>query len=138
MRGASLRTRAAPIERGDPVLRVLYGLVGGAAAAFVACSSAHDAARARGDEDGGAADSASKNVPVPSSVTKNVLGNTSFTIVDPDGHSVEWVQYEADSLTGRARGQAMPTTRIGGSVHHLGVTILDPAASDAFYEKALG
>lgn len=79
----------------------------------------------------------SKGIGVPASVTKNVLGNTSFTITDPDGHSVEWVQYEPDSKTGMTVGAAMPATRIGVSVHHLGVTVRNPAASSAFYE-ALG
>jgi catechol 2,3-dioxygenase-like lactoylglutathione lyase family enzyme len=81
---------------------------------------------------------ASRNVAVPAQVSKNVLGNTSFVVTDPDGHAVEWVQYEPDSLTGTTVGHAMPASRVGGSVHHLGVTILDPAASDAFYEVALG
>ena len=80
---------------------------------------------------------ASKGISVPASVTKNVLGNTSFTVTDPDGHSVEWVQYESDSKTGMTVGAAMPATRIGASVHHLGVTIRNPTASSAFYE-ALG
>jgi lactoylglutathione lyase len=81
---------------------------------------------------------ASRNVAVPPSVSKNMLGNTSFSVVDPDGHPMEWVQYEPDSMTGQTQGQAMPDTRIGGSVHHLGVSILNPTASDAFYEMALG
>jgi catechol 2,3-dioxygenase-like lactoylglutathione lyase family enzyme len=81
---------------------------------------------------------ATKNVAVPPSVGKNLLGNTSFTVTDPDGHTVEWVQYEQDSLTGQTQGQAMPSSRVGGSVHHLGVSIMDPNASNAFYETALG
>jgi catechol 2,3-dioxygenase-like lactoylglutathione lyase family enzyme len=81
---------------------------------------------------------ASKNVAVPAAVSKNIFGNTSFFVVDPDGHPVEWVQYEPASMTGQTQGQAMPDTRIGGSVHHLGVSILNPTASDAFYEMALG
>jgi lactoylglutathione lyase len=81
---------------------------------------------------------ASKNVPVPAAVDTDALGNKSFTTTDPDGHAVQWVQYVPDSMTGKTQGQAMPETRVGGSVHHLGVTILNPAASDAFYEMALG
>jgi catechol 2,3-dioxygenase-like lactoylglutathione lyase family enzyme len=78
---------------------------------------------------------ASKGVAVPASVGKNALGNTSFTIVDQDSHPIEWVQYEPDSLTGKSIGAAMPATRIGGSVHHLGVTIQNPSAANAFYES---
>ncbi|HEY2518397.1 MAG TPA: VOC family protein, partial [Polyangiaceae bacterium] len=76
---------------------------------------------------------AAKGVSVPAGVSKNVLGNTSFTLTDPDGHSVEWVQYEPDSKTGLTVGSAMPATRIGASVHHLGVTVRNPSASSAFY-----
>jgi catechol 2,3-dioxygenase-like lactoylglutathione lyase family enzyme len=80
----------------------------------------------------------SKGVQVPAAVSKNVLGNTSFTVTDPDGHVMEWVQYEADSLTGMTQGQAMPDTRIGTSVHHFGVSITNPTASTSFYDTALG
>lgn len=76
---------------------------------------------------------ASRGVAVPAAVTKNLLGNTSFTILDADQHPIEWVQYEPDSLTGKTVGAAMPDTRIGASVHHLGVTIRDPSAATAFY-----
>jgi lactoylglutathione lyase len=81
---------------------------------------------------------ASKGVQVPAAVSKNVLGNTSFVVKDPDGHTVEWIQYESDSMTGMTQGQAMPSTRIGTSVHHVGVSILNPTASDSFYDMALG
>jgi lactoylglutathione lyase len=81
---------------------------------------------------------ASRGVQVPAAVSKNVLGNTSFTVKDPDGHTMEWIQYEPDSLTGMTQGQAMPSTRIGTSVHHVGVSITNPPASDSFYDMALG
>ena len=81
---------------------------------------------------------AAKGVSVPPAVSKNALGNTSFSVTDPDGHTIEWVHYEADSLTGQTLGRAMPDTRIGGSVHHLGVTIQDPAGSAIFYQTLLG
>lgn len=75
-----------------------------------------------------------RGVAVPSAVSKNVLGNTSFTILDQDQHPIEWVQYEPGSLTGTTVGTAMPATRIGSSVHHLGVTIQSPSAASAFYQ----
>jgi lactoylglutathione lyase len=81
---------------------------------------------------------ASKGVQVPAAVSKNVLGNTSFTVKDPDGHTMEWIQYEPDSMTGMTQGQAMPSTRIGTSVHHVGVSITNATASDQFYYMALG
>ena len=76
-----------------------------------------------------------RGVTVPPAVSKNILGNTSFTIVDQDQHPIEWVQYEADSLTGTTVGAAMPASRIGASVHHLGVTIQNPSSANAFYQS---
>jgi catechol 2,3-dioxygenase-like lactoylglutathione lyase family enzyme len=78
---------------------------------------------------------ASKGVAVPPSVGKNLLGNTSFTIVDQDQHPIEWIQYEPDSQTGTTIGAAMPSSRIGGSIHHLGVTIQNPSAANSFYQS---
>ncbi len=79
-----------------------------------------------------------KGVKVPAAVSKNILGNTSFSVSDPDGHTMEWVQYEPDSMTGMTQGQAMPSTRVGTSIHHVGVSITNSTASDAFYQMALG
>lgn len=81
---------------------------------------------------------ASKGVQVPAAVSKNILGNTSFAITDPDGHTMEWVQYEQDSMTGMTQGQAMPNTRIGTQIHHVGVSITNPTASTTFYDTTLG
>ena len=78
---------------------------------------------------------AGRGVTVPAAVSKNILGNTSFTIVDQDQHPIEWVQYEPDSLTGATVGMAMPDSQIGRSVHHLGVTIQSPTAATAFYQS---
>jgi catechol 2,3-dioxygenase-like lactoylglutathione lyase family enzyme len=80
---------------------------------------------------------ASKNVAVAPAVTKNFLGNTSFTVVDQDAHVLEWVEYEPDSLTGQTQGLGMPPGRLGAALHHTGVTIADAARADAFY-YALG
>jgi catechol 2,3-dioxygenase-like lactoylglutathione lyase family enzyme len=79
-----------------------------------------------------------KGVMVPAGVGKNALGNTSFTISDADGHVIEWIQYEPDSMTGKTQGQAMPSSRIGTAIHHIGVTIGDQARADAFYYDMLG
>jgi catechol 2,3-dioxygenase-like lactoylglutathione lyase family enzyme len=77
---------------------------------------------------------AAHGVSVPASVSQNLLGNVSFTVVDQDQHTIEWVQYTQGSMTGTTVGAAMPASRIGGSVHHLGVTIQNPTAASAFYQ----
>src|SRR5882672_11550908 len=42
---------------------------------------------------------ASRGVKVPDKVGKGRIGNLNFNIVDPDGHTVEIVQYQPDSWT---------------------------------------
>jgi catechol 2,3-dioxygenase-like lactoylglutathione lyase family enzyme len=81
---------------------------------------------------------ASKGIEVPAAVGKDLLGNPSFALTDRDGHTIEWVEYAADSMTGTTRGQALPDTRVGTTVHHFGVTIADAAQATAFYDGMLG
>jgi catechol 2,3-dioxygenase-like lactoylglutathione lyase family enzyme len=81
---------------------------------------------------------ASRGVKVPAMVEKGRVGNLNFNIVDPDGHTVEIVQYEPDSWTLREKGKFMPDTRISTHIAHLGVLVgaLDPAMK--FYGGILG
>src|SRR5450631_3146173 len=44
---------------------------------------------------------ASQEVKVPDQVTENRIGNKKISVVDPDGHTVEIVQYLPDSWTGK-------------------------------------
>jgi len=81
---------------------------------------------------------ASRGVKVPDKVGKGRIGNLNFNIVDPDGHTVEIVQYQPDSWTTRERGKFMPDTRISTRIMHIGVLIgaLEPATK--FYGEILG
>ena len=81
---------------------------------------------------------ASRGVKVPETVGKGRIGNSNFNIVDPDGHTVEIVQYEPGSWTLREKGKFMPETRISTHIAHLGVLVgaLDPAMK--FYRDILG
>jgi len=81
---------------------------------------------------------ASLGVKVPEKVGKGKIGNSNFNITDPDGHTVEIVQYEPDSWTRRAEGKYLPDTRISTHMAHEGVTVaaLDP--STKFYGGILG
>jgi catechol 2,3-dioxygenase-like lactoylglutathione lyase family enzyme len=80
----------------------------------------------------------SKGIKVPDKVGKGRIGNSNFNITDPDGHTVEIVQYEPDSWTRRAQGKYLPETRISAHMAHVGVTIgaLGPAIN--FYHDILG
>jgi len=81
---------------------------------------------------------ASKGVPVPEKVGKGRIGNTNFNIKDPDGHTVEIVQYLPDGWSMRDKGKAMPPGRISGRMMHAGIIVnsLEPAMK--FYRGVLG
>ncbi len=81
---------------------------------------------------------AARGVKVPEKVSKGKIGNLNFNIVDPDGHTVEIVQYEPDSWTVREKGKFMPDTRIATHMAHVGVLIgaIEPAMK--FYRDILG
>jgi len=50
---------------------------------------------------------ASFRIAVPKAVGKGRIGNSNFNIKDPDGHTVEIVQYEPDGWTVREKGKHM-------------------------------
>jgi catechol 2,3-dioxygenase-like lactoylglutathione lyase family enzyme len=81
---------------------------------------------------------ASRGIKVPDKVTKGRIGNSNFNIVDPDGHTVEIVQYEPDSWTRREKGKFMPETRVSTRMAHVGVTVGALEASLKFYRDVLG
>ena len=81
---------------------------------------------------------ASRDVKVPDKAGKGKIGNSNFNITDPDGHTVEIVQYQPDSWTRREKEKYIPETRISTHIAHVGVTVaaLDPAMK--FYRDLLG
>ena len=81
---------------------------------------------------------ASGGIKVPDKVGKGRIGNSNFNILDPDGHTVEIVEYQPDSWTRREKGKFMPDTRISTRIAHLGVLVgaVDPAMK--FYRDVLG
>jgi catechol 2,3-dioxygenase-like lactoylglutathione lyase family enzyme len=81
---------------------------------------------------------ASKGVNVPEKVGKGRIGNSNFNITDPDGHTVEIVQYEPDGWTRQNKGKFLPDTRISDHMAHLGVLVGDLDGSTKFYHGILG
>ena len=81
---------------------------------------------------------AAQGIKVPEKVSKGKIGNLNFTVSDPDGHTVEIVQYEPDSWTRQQQGKYVPDSRISTHIMHIGVTIgpLEPAMK--FYRDILG
>jgi lactoylglutathione lyase len=81
---------------------------------------------------------AGKGVAVPGKVGKDKNGNLSFTVKDPDGHTVQFVQYLRGSAHLKDTGKHLSPTRISNHMLHVGVRVIDPARSDAFYKDILG
>ncbi len=80
----------------------------------------------------------SRGVKAPEQVTTNRIGNRKISVVDPDGHIVEIVQYMADSWTGKDTGKHMPATRISDSMMHAGILVGNLEAAVRFYGGILG
>ena len=81
---------------------------------------------------------AAKGVQVPARIGNDANGNRSFVVQDPDGHSVQFVQYMPGSIHTRDFGKHLPATRISDHMLHVGVRVVDAARSDVFYKDILG
>lgn len=79
-----------------------------------------------------------KGVKVPAKVNRGRDGNLNMTVADPDGHSVEFVQYMPGSLHMKNQGKYIPTRRISERILHVGVSVADVMAADQFYKDILG
>ena len=80
---------------------------------------------------------ASRGVKVPEALRPGLDGNLSFMVKDPDGHSVEFVEYRPGSLHSRNFTKLLPEARISKRMIHFGITVQDRAAADAFYKDIL-
>lgn len=80
----------------------------------------------------------SKGIGVPDKVNKVRIGNTSFNVKDPEGHTVEFTQYEPTGWTMRERGKFIGKQRISARMMHVGIIIGDVATATAFYHDTLG
>ncbi|MEX2301885.1 MAG: VOC family protein [Bryobacterales bacterium] len=81
---------------------------------------------------------ASRGVAVPERVPKGRSGNSNFNVKDPDGHTVEIVEYEPDGWSMRDKGKAMSDARISGRMLHVGILVGNLAKSMEFYHGILG
>ena len=61
-----------------------------------------------------------------------------FSIKDPDGHRVEFVSYEADSMHAQARGKFADDRRISKHLDRVGFAIDDRNRAIAFFHGQLG
>lgn len=80
----------------------------------------------------------SRGVAVPNHVPKGRIGNLNFMIKDPEGHSIEIVQYPPDSWTSKTRGKYMSDAAISNRLWHVGVIATQFDKEMRFYEDVLG
>ena len=74
-----------------------------------------------------------KGVKVPDSIIRMRNGDRAFTIEDPDGHKVEFVERQKSTVT--ATRDSDPASR---HMIHAGFVVHDRAAEDHFYKEILG
>ena len=81
---------------------------------------------------------ASRGVKVPDKVPTGRIGNRNFNITDPDGHTLELVQYLPTGASLREKGNFIGPNRISDHMAHFGILVgaLEPAMK--FYRDILG
>ncbi len=80
----------------------------------------------------------SKGVAVPPKTGIGKIGNKNYFVKDPNGNTVEIVQYLPDGWTMREQGKFLPGTRIAKRMSHVGVMVGQLDASLKFYGEILG
>ncbi len=80
---------------------------------------------------------ASKGVAVPDKVGLGRIKNKNFNVKDPDGHTVEFVQYEPDGWSVREKGKHL-AAGVSSRIMHVGILVGKLEASMQFYGEVLG
>lgn len=80
----------------------------------------------------------SKGLTVPQQVNRNRIGNLSFNVKDPDGHTVEITEYTASGATMRAKGAFVGGERISARMAHAGILVGSLERAMRFYRDVLG
>lgn len=79
-----------------------------------------------------------RGVTVPDHTSTGKIGNANYFIKDPNGNTVEIVQYLPQSWTVREQGKFLPATRVSNHMRHVGVMVGQLDASLQFYGEILG
>jgi len=79
-----------------------------------------------------------KGIPVPEKTPVGKIGNANYFIKDPNGNTVEIVQYLPESWSKREAGRFLPDTRIATRLRHVGIMVGQLDASLKFYGDILG
>ena len=80
----------------------------------------------------------SKCVEVPDKTSVGKIGNKNYFIKDPNGNTVEIVEYLPDGWTMREQGKFLPDTRVSFHMPHVGILVGQLDASLKFYGDILG
>ena len=81
---------------------------------------------------------ASKGVTVPAQAGTVRIGNRAFNVKDPDGHTVEFVQYMPGGWTVHEKGKSVGSARVSDRMAHFGILVGNVNASMKFYRDILG
>jgi len=81
---------------------------------------------------------ASRGIKVPERVPKGRIGNLNFNVQDPDGHTLEIVEYAPDGRSMREKGNYAPDTRVSRHMLHVGIIVGNLDAAMRFYRDILG
>lgn len=77
-------------------------------------------------------------VKAPAKPGRGRDGNQNFSVRDPDGHRVEFVQYMPGSWHSNARGKHLTGRRISHHILHLGISVANLDAAMKFYRDIMG
>ena len=77
-------------------------------------------------------------VAVPGELKKDPQGDLSFSLQDPAGHTVEFIQYLPGSVESRNFGKFLSSDRTSRQIIHAGETVQDRETADHFYGGILG
>ena len=75
---------------------------------------------------------------LPKAVSKGQLKNAGFTVKDPHGYTIEFVQYTPEGRTRQEKGKFLSDARISTHIIHAGAVADDFGASAHFYRDILG
>jgi len=81
---------------------------------------------------------ASRGIKVPERVPKGRIGNMNFNVQDPDGHTLEIVEYAPEGWSVRENGNYAPATRVSRHMLHVGIIVGNLEAAMRFYRDILG
>ncbi len=80
----------------------------------------------------------SKGNSVQENVHPDGAGNKIFTIIDPSGNHIEFIEFTKDGLHKKSKGQYLSDRRISVRIHHAGLYAEKIADNDPFYSQMLG